>query len=494
MHPNKSPYQEHPGFYDLDNRKTRVLSPINKEQLEHRHAAMFAEWNLKDKTVLDLGSCLGATGQWVLFHGAKHYTGVEAQHGYVKKSKALLSHHDSKATIIHASIEEFLESNTTKYDVVVMLGVIYAFIDYYKILRQVTSICKENLLIEGIYPYPPIGNPKASVVEICAKQPMVVADVEQHVQGVGSRMSPSALDIVMGSLGFESIGKHPMPRRMTFALDNFCGDPQEKYFVRYLTSYRNSANVMRTVSDAITNPNCNDDIQYWKDIEKSKPFIDPNKKVLAEKPWDFDDKVANNFQNEASTNIPDYDRVIGKIIDFANQFLNNGNKIIDVGCSLGETIKRLHQNGFTNLYGVDSSIHMIERAFQTPDNKISYTLSKKLPTELGPFDLIIANWTLHFINTRETYLKDIYNSLVLGGYVILTDKIQHSEETDEMYKDFKKQKGLSEEYIQYKEEALQGVLVTYPLEWYLITFRKLGFRQIEIINSNLSFTSFLLKK
>lgn len=491
---NNSPYENHPGFYDQDNRKTRALSPINREQLENRHAAMFAEWNLAGKTILDLGSCMGATGQWVLHKGAKHYTGVEAQDSYVAQSRNLLSHHGDKVEIIQESIEDFLDKNTKKYDIVVMLGVIYGFIDYYSILKKATNICKENLLIEGIYPYPPTGNPNAPVVEIVEKQPMVIADKEQNIQGLGARMSPRALDIIMGSLGFEAIGKHPMPRRMSTDLDNFCGNPQEKFFVRFLTSYRNTEHVARTVSDALLSPINSDGIQNWKDIEKNRHYVDPNQQILGKEPWTFDEKVANNFPDEAQSNIPDYDRVINKSLSLAEKFLDKTSNIIDVGSSLGETLKRFSEKGFVNLNGVDNSIHMIERAYQNHLGNIKYYHSEKFPIKKDFYSLVLANWTLHFIDERESYLEDIFNSIALGGYLILTEKILQSEETSEQYKDFKREKGLSEQYIQYKDEALRGVLVSYPLEWYLVTLRKIGFRHIEIFNSNLGFTSFLVKK
>ncbi|THB73370.1 MAG: methyltransferase domain-containing protein [Gammaproteobacteria bacterium] len=488
----KSPYDDHPGFYEYDNRKTRTLSPINKEQLENRHAAIFSEWNLKDKSVLDLGSCIGATGQWVLFHGASEYTGVEAQESYVERSRELLCHHGDKCTIVQSSIEEFLANNTRKYDVIVMLGVIYAFLNHHEILSKITEICNDIVVIEGIYPYPPVGNPKAPIIEITSQHPMVLADKEQNIRGVGARISPSALEIIMATLGFEPAGKMPIPKRIKSTLDNFCSDPQEKYFVRYLSIFRNSENICRLLTDELTAPSENPDIQEWRELDKNLPYVEPTKSIVTEKQWEFNEEVANSFENEAVNNIPDYERVINTSINFAEQFVDKNEKVIDVGCALGETLKKFIEAGYTDLYGVDSSAAMLAKAYV--DNKIKYIQSNDFPSEQGPFGLITANWTIHFIKQRYEYLENMYKSLKVGGYLILTDKMQLSPEVDAMYRRFKRDRGLSQEYIEYKEEALKEVLVSYPLDWYQVKLREIGFRSVEIINANLSFTTILAKK
>ena len=51
---------------------------------------------IKDKTVLDLGSCLGAAGYFAIKTVAKEYIGVEAQTHYVDLSKNLLSKYLNK--------------------------------------------------------------------------------------------------------------------------------------------------------------------------------------------------------------------------------------------------------------------------------------------------------------------------------------------------------------------------------------------------------------
>jgi SAM-dependent methyltransferase len=490
----KSPYDDYPDFYTQDHRQKRLLSPINKEQLENRHAAMFAEWNIQDKSVLDLGSCLGATGQWVLFHGARHYTGVEAQAAYAERSRHLLGHYADRIRIEQTSIEDFLAENTEEFDVVVMLGVIYAFLSYHDLLAKVARICKETLIIEGVYPYPNVCNPKAPIVEITTEQSMVLADAEQHVQGVGVRISPSALSIVLSTMGFEAVGQPTMPKHIKSVIDNFRGDPSETYSVRYIESFRRVDRICRVLTDELVHPSERTKIKAWSEFEKHRPYVEPKALALAETPWRFDQKVAENFPNEARQNIPDYGRVLDVCIEVADTFLDKDAPVIDVGCALGEALKRFHQHGYRHLYGVDNSRDMLARAFNTSDRALTYIHSERFPPAHGPYRLVTANWTLHFIKQREEYLKEIHAALEHGGFLILTEKVMLSSTMDRLYKRFKLDAGLSQDYIDYKEEALKDVLVPYPLDWYLVKLRQIGFRSVEILNARLSFVTFLARK
>ena len=76
---HKGPFDDHPEFYEEDNRKHRQRNPITKRTLEAKFGVLLPAWLVKGRTVLDLGSCIGAAGQWSLFHGAASYTGVEVQ-------------------------------------------------------------------------------------------------------------------------------------------------------------------------------------------------------------------------------------------------------------------------------------------------------------------------------------------------------------------------------------------------------------------------------
>jgi hypothetical protein len=106
----------------------------------------------------------------------------------------------------------------------------------------------------------------------------------------------------------------------------------------------------------------------------------------------------------------------------------------------------------------------------------------------------LANWTLHFVKDKAQYLQDIYDSLTPGGYLILSDKTTQSDIVKNLYYDFKRQQGLSEEYIKEKEQKLIGVMHSVSAEWYLKQLRLTGFATSDIINSDRGFVTFLCVK
>ena len=203
--------------------------------------------------------------------------------------------------------------------------------------------------------------------------------------------------------------------------------------------------------------------------------------------WIFDNEIANRFQAEAETNIPSYHTVINKCLQFANKNLEKSDKIIDVGSALGYTISKFKNAGFTNVIGVDNSPAMIEKSVF---NDI-VICSNILPKDI--YKLIIINWTLHFITDKMQYLIDVYNNLDNNGYLILSDKCCQSDLVKDMYYDFKKNNGVSEEYIIEKEKKLIGVMQSMSIGWYLNALQEVGFI-VDIIHGDLGFVTFLCCK
>lgn len=206
--------------------------------------------------------------------------------------------------------------------------------------------------------------------------------------------------------------------------------------------------------------------------------------------WKFDSKVAEVFPTHARQHIPNYDQVIKHCIDVANLHDKNS-KIIDVGCAVGETLIKLQQHGFTNLYGVDYSQSMLDRC---PSNIAKLICSDNFPTEHAPFDIVLMNWTLHFIKNKVEYLCDIYNSLPPDGILILTEKTSNDQLPLEFYHQFKRSNGVSDQEIKQKAQSLESVMHYNDVPWYFKHLLEIGFTKVYIFNAHWCFTSFIAIK
>ena len=204
--------------------------------------------------------------------------------------------------------------------------------------------------------------------------------------------------------------------------------------------------------------------------------------------WAFDKDIALRFQQEAQQHIPDYNRVVELCVDIANATVKKTDSIIDVGSALGYTLEKFISAGFVNTIGVEKSLDMIDQSWNPAKVICGDTFPKQ------QFQLVLLNWTLHFIKNKSSYLDDIYQNLNNGGALILTDKTTQSPEIKKLYYRFKLDNGVTQDYIELKEQQLIGIMHTVPVEWYIEKLKNIGFRTVEIVNSYLGFVTFYCVK
>lgn len=150
-------FNEQPEFISTDPRNERpewLAYRIDPEFMRKRHEILLPGDALQGKSVLDLGSCNGASGAWALSHGATSYTGVELQAGYAEKSSEILAKYypPERWKIIQASVEDFLSKPTGKFDVIIALGVVHAFANIAGFLNTIASR-SQFIAIDGTHPY-----------------------------------------------------------------------------------------------------------------------------------------------------------------------------------------------------------------------------------------------------------------------------------------------------------------------------------------------------
>lgn len=249
-----------------DNRHLREVSRTTPESLNHRHAAMLPPETLPGKTVLDLGCCIGASGYWVLNHGAAHYTGVEVQEEYARVATALFRTHgaSSKYTIHQSDLIGWLESRTRDallgtrsetWDIVMLAGVLYGFTDPLYILRMASRLARESVVIDMLYPQYQL-DPQTAYMEIVPLQRMVLATrIDAVAGGAGSRISPAALEAIMANYGFRTERRSVKP--ITDTHDSYNGvyvnRAGGRFPLRYITCHTRSQRCAASVNESIVN-------------------------------------------------------------------------------------------------------------------------------------------------------------------------------------------------------------------------------------------------
>lgn len=494
-------FDDYPAFYEDDNRRKRGFNPTSKTFMETKFGVLLPEHQVKGRTILDLGSCNGSAGQWALFNGAQSYTGVEVQQNYVAQSRRLLAHWQDRVEIIQQDVSSYLlETADDAFDLVLLAGMLYHFVDTKKIIDQVCRIAKEQVVIETNYP-PGMRSGKLplniAVTEYVTDQEVNLDHGDQSMLGISATTSLSALDILFRLNGFAK-----QEEKLTFplgpdtaiydetALGN--SDLQIRFAVRY---FENQQQRLQTLENNL--PTQAGRKRSWENDPVAKARTEQYQKqasALSSQAlpgqWKFDAQVAEVFDGIARREIPDYLRVIDLCVRVIAKGGQPQPRIIDVGSATGETLRQLHQAGYRDIYGVEASIDMINRSF----DQATLIHSDDFPEAQGPFDYVLNNWTLHFIRNPLAYLEAIKRSMTPGGTLILSDKVTSSPLTHDLYYDYKRSHGVTEEEIEKKRKQIEGVLVTYPFTWYLNALNNLGFEQIEIINANTAFVTFMAVK
>jgi len=221
-----------------------------------------------------------------------------------------------------------------------------------------------------------------------------------------------------------------------------------------------------------------------------------------EKQFEFDEEVASVFDDMLNRSVPFYKENLNLQIDILKNFLNDGDKVIDLGSSTGTFLIELaKKTSNLNLVGIDSSDAMIKRA----KNKakafgadVKFVNGDFLEHPLDGAKTIIANYTVQFVRPlkREKLIKKIYASLKEDGIFLMSEKLitEHKKLNKTMidiYYEYKKRMGYSEFEIAQKREALENVLIPYTMQENIEMLKNAGFSQTEVIFRWNNFATFI---
>lgn len=242
-------------------------------------------------------------------------------------------------------------------------------------------------------------------------------------------------------------------------------------------------------------------------MKRDQVFAKKRKKVM---PFEFNEKVAEVFDNMVNRSVPFYAEIHRMILDVARLNLPKKAVIVDLGCSTASTLILLDQLANQKKYqwhliGVDNSASMLKRAHQklmkNDVPSFELILSNLQHYKIPKSDLIIMNYTMQFLAPRDRnqLLKRISQALNPGGILIVSEKIKSTNKkveglTTGLYYDFKRRNGYSELEIAQKREALESVLRPWTVDQNLALLNKAGLKNTACLFQWYNFASFIAFK
>ncbi len=240
--------------------------------------------------------------------------------------------------------------------------------------------------------------------------------------------------------------------------------------------------------------------------KKDTLYRDP---IDAVKDFEFNDQVAQVFDDMLNRSIPGYPTIIEMISVLAAQYAKPKSIVYDLGCSHGALTAllktKITQEG-CRIIAVDNSPHLMEQC-----KAHLGLILKGLPVEFLCDDVcnvlfheasvVVMNFILQFIeeNKKEALLGNIYKGLNPQGVLILSEKIKFPDEAGgqwqiQQHHAFKKNQGYSDLEIAQKQKSLENVLRMNSLEEHQRRLKKIGFRDVYLWYQCFNFISLVAVK
>lgn len=197
-----------------------------------------------------------------------------------------------------------------------------------------------------------------------------------------------------------------------------------------------------------------------------------------EKPFRFNEAVAQVFPDMLRRSIPGYGATIEAIGSLAARYVKADTNCYDLGCSLGAATIAMRQGidkAGCKIVAVDTAPAMIARCREiideddrqfAPATDVDVVEGDIRNIEIENASMVVLNYTLQFLAVadREPLLQSIFEGLNAGGLLVLSEKVV--DENDEMEKllfelhhEHKRRNDYSALEISQKRAALEDVLI-----------------------------------
>lgn len=223
----------------------------------------------------------------------------------------------------------------------------------------------------------------------------------------------------------------------------------------------------------------------------------------------FDDTVVNVFPDMIQRSVPGYHAIVYSVGLLAGRYAQEHSVCYDLGCSLGAaTLSMRHQISTKNckIIAVDNSKAMVRQLKKNAKQDKGHVNVVCLCADIRDIaiqnaSVVVLNFTLQFIPIKDRleFLKKIYQGLLPGGILILSEKIlfedtrQQELQTD-LHQLFKKAQGYSDLEISQKRMALENVLIAETLTSHHQRLNNVGFNSSEVWFQYFNFVSLLALK
>ncbi|RLB89376.1 MAG: carboxy-S-adenosyl-L-methionine synthase CmoA [Deltaproteobacteria bacterium] len=237
-------------------------------------------------------------------------------------------------------------------------------------------------------------------------------------------------------------------------------------------------------------------------------------KVFAEKkdriePFAFNREVTAVFDDMLNRSVPLYKESIQRQAQMALAFFQEKTRIYDLGCSHGNLgiliAEQFYDTPFA-MVGVDSSYPMIEKyhdrlAKIEKSHQIDLVCGLLEDLQIENASVVLINLTLQFLelSKRNKLIKKIYQGLLPGGILLVTEKIIHPYHAinaleQDFYRRFKRENGYSELEISQKRDALEKVLIPEAIGVHRQRFFDAGFSSFDVWLKWFNFASMIAIK
>ena len=152
-------------------------------------------------------------------------------------------------------------------------------------------------------------------------------------------------------------------------------------------------------------------------------------------------------------------------------------------------------------FGIDVEEPMVKKAKKKKIKNCKIFNNDLLKQKLKKSDLIIAYYTIQFINprSRQALINKIYKSLNWGGAFLLFEKVRAPDARFQdiislMYNEFKLKNLYTPEDIISKSRSLKGVMEPFSTKGNLELLKRAGFKDTITVMKHLCFEGFLAIK